>query len=123
VTRSVTSESAKTARKTLLVLPDSITGDIVLNDESSNARSITMIDIKNSQEVNRLMQPCDFKMQSITSLYHIVRDQSADASLTSNINRDGTHKQIGGRSANAALFTEELVRIYSTPTPRVLVCC
>jgi hypothetical protein len=82
-----------------------------------------MIDIKNSQEVNQLMQPCNFKIQSITSLYHFVRDQSADASLTSNINRDGTHKQTEGRLADAALFTEELVGIYSTPTPRVLACC
>jgi hypothetical protein len=82
-----------------------------------------MIEIKNSQEVNQLMQPCDFKIQLISSLYHVVRDQSADASLTSNINHDGTHKQTGGRSADAALFAEELVGIYNTPTPRVLVCC
>ena len=66
------------------------------------------------------MQPCDFKIQSITSLYYVARDQSADASLTSNINRDGTHKQTGGRSADAALFVEELIGIYNTPTPRVL---
>jgi hypothetical protein len=52
VIRSITSESAKTKRKTLLILADSITGDIALNNESSNARSITMIDIKNSQEFN-----------------------------------------------------------------------
>jgi hypothetical protein len=78
VTRPITSELAKTTRKTLLILADSITGDIALNDESSNARSITMIDIENSQEVNQLMQPCNFKIQSITSLYHFIRDQSAD---------------------------------------------
>jgi hypothetical protein len=123
VTRSITSESAKTARKTLLILADSITGDIALNDESSNARSIIVIDIKNSQEVNQLMQPCDFKIQLRTSLFHVIRDQSADANLTSNINRDGTHYQTGGRSVDAALFAEEFIRIYITPTPRVLACC
>jgi hypothetical protein len=123
VIRSITSESAKTTRKTLLILADLITSDIALNDESSNIRSITVIDIKNSQEVNQLMQPCDFKIQSRTSLYHVVRDQSADASPTSNINRDGTHKQTRGRSADATLFAEELVGIYITPTPRVLACC
>ena len=34
-----------------------------------------------------------------------------------NSSRDGTHKQAGGRSVDAALFAEELVEIYSTPTP------
>jgi hypothetical protein len=68
-----------------------------------------VIDIKNSQEVNRLMQPFDFEIKSITSLYYIVRGQSTDASLTSNINRDGTHKQTGGRPADVALFAEELI--------------
>ena len=33
-----------------------------------------------------------------------------------NTSHDGTHKQAGGRSVNAALFAEELVGIYSTPT-------
>jgi hypothetical protein len=78
-----------------------------------------MIDIKNSQEVNQLMQPYNFKIQLITSLYHFVRDQSANASLTSNINCDGTHKQTEGRSVDVALFAEELIGIYNTPTPRV----
>jgi hypothetical protein len=79
-----------------------------------------VIDIKNSQEVNQLMQPCDFKIQSTTSLYYVVRGQSADASLTSNINYDGIHMQTGGRSTDAALLAKELTMIYSTPTPRVL---
>jgi hypothetical protein len=81
-----------------------------------------MADIKKSQEVNQLMQPCNFKIQSITSLYHFVEDQLADASLTSNINRNGTHKQTGGRSADAALFAEELVGIYIT-LQGFLACC
>ena len=34
--------------------------------------------------------------------------------------RDGTHKQAEGRSADAALFTEELVEIYNTPTPNAM---
>ena len=34
-----------------------------------------------------------------------------------NTSRDGTHKQAGGRSVDAALFAKELVEIYSTPTP------
>ena len=34
-----------------------------------------------------------------------------------NTSRDGTHKQVGGRSVDAALFAEELAEIYSTPTP------
>ena len=37
-----------------------------------------------------------------------------------NTNRDGTHKQAGGRSVDAALFAEELAEIYSTPTPNVI---
>ena len=32
--------------------------------------------------------------------------------------RDGTHRQVGGRSVDAALLVEELVEIYSTPTPK-----
>ena len=35
-----------------------------------------------------------------------------------NISHDGTHRQVGGRSINAALLVEELVEIYSTPTPK-----
>ena len=31
---------------------------------------------------------------------------------------DGTHKQAGGRSVDAALLVEELVEIYSTRTPK-----
>ena len=34
-----------------------------------------------------------------------------------NISRDGTHRQAGGRSVDAALLVEELVEIYSAPTP------
>ena len=30
---------------------------------------------------------------------------------------DGTHRQVRGRSVDAALLVEELVEIYSTPTP------
>ena len=30
----------------------------------------------------------------------------------------GTHRQVGGRSVDPALFVEELVEIYSTPTPK-----
>ena len=37
-----------------------------------------------------------------------------------NTSRDGTHKQAGGRSVDAALFAEELTRIYSTPTPNAM---
>ena len=37
-----------------------------------------------------------------------------------NTSRDGTHKQAGGRSVDAALFAEELAEIYSTPTPNVM---
>ena len=32
--------------------------------------------------------------------------------------RDGTHRQVRGRSVDAALLVEELVEIYSTPTPK-----
>ena len=38
-----------------------------------------------------------------------------------NTSRDGTHKQAGGRSVDAALFAKELVEIYSTPTPNAMV--
>ena len=34
-----------------------------------------------------------------------------------NTSHDGTHKQAGGRSVDAALFAEELIEIYNTPTP------
>ena len=37
-----------------------------------------------------------------------------------NTSRDGTHKQAGRRSVNAALFAEELTEIYSTPTPNAM---
>jgi len=37
-----------------------------------------------------------------------------------NTSRDGTHKQAVGRSINAALFAEELVEIYNTPTPNTM---
>ena len=37
-----------------------------------------------------------------------------------NISHDGTHKQAGGRSVDAALFAEELIEIYSTPTPNAM---
>ena len=37
-----------------------------------------------------------------------------------NTSRDGTHKQAGGRSVDAALFLEELTEIYSTPTPNAM---
>ena len=33
-----------------------------------------------------------------------------------NARHDGTHKQAGGRSVDAALFTEELAEIYNIPT-------
>ena len=32
--------------------------------------------------------------------------------------RDGTYRQAGGRSVDAALLVEELVEIYSTSTPK-----
>ena len=31
---------------------------------------------------------------------------------------DGTHRQAGGQLIDAALLVEELVEIYSTPTPK-----
>ena len=37
-----------------------------------------------------------------------------------NISRDGTHRQAEGRSVDVALLVEELVEIYSTPTPNVM---
>ena len=37
-----------------------------------------------------------------------------------NTNRDGTHKQAGGWSVDAALFARELAEIYSTPTPNAM---
>ena len=37
-----------------------------------------------------------------------------------NTSRDGTHKQAEGRSVDAALFAEEHVEIYSTPTPNTM---
>jgi len=37
-----------------------------------------------------------------------------------NTSRDGTHKQAGGWSVDAALFAEELAEIYNTPTPNVM---
>ena len=35
-----------------------------------------------------------------------------------NISRDGTHRQAGGWSVDAVLLIEELIEIYSTPTPK-----
>ena len=32
--------------------------------------------------------------------------------------RDGTYRQVEGRSVDAALLIEELAEIYSTPTPK-----
>ena len=37
-----------------------------------------------------------------------------------NTSRDGTHKLAEGRLVDAALFAEELVEIYSTPTPNAM---
>ena len=37
-----------------------------------------------------------------------------------NTSHDGTHKQAGGRSVDAALFAEELIEIYSTATPNTM---
>ena len=37
-----------------------------------------------------------------------------------NTSHDGTHKQARGRSVDAALFAEELIKIYSTPTPNAM---
>jgi hypothetical protein len=58
-TKSITSESTKEQQeKILLILADSITGDVVLNNGLFNTRSITVINIKKPR-----------------------RDQSADAAL------------------------------------------
>ena len=35
-----------------------------------------------------------------------------------NISRDDTHRQAGGRSADAALLVEELAEMYITPIPK-----
>jgi hypothetical protein len=35
-----------------------------------------------------------------------------------NTSHDGAHRQVGGRSADAALLVEELAEIYVTPTPK-----
>ena len=43
ITRSITGESTKNTRKILLIVADSITGDIVLNNKLFNTRSITLI--------------------------------------------------------------------------------
>ena len=37
-----------------------------------------------------------------------------------NTSHDGTQKQARGRSVDATLFAEELVEIYSTPTPNAM---
>ena len=37
-----------------------------------------------------------------------------------NTSHDGTHKQARSRSDDAAMFTEELVEIYSTPTHNLM---
>ena len=37
-----------------------------------------------------------------------------------NTSHNDTHKQAGGRLVDAALFAEELVEIYSTPTPNAM---
>ena len=37
-----------------------------------------------------------------------------------NTSHDGTHKQARSRSVDVALFAEELVKIYSTPTSNVM---
>ena len=34
------------------------------------------------------------------------------------ISHDGTHRQARGWSIDAALLVEELIKIYSTPTPK-----
>ena len=34
------------------------------------------------------------------------------------ISHDGTHRQARGRSVDGALLVEELIEIYSTPTPK-----
>ena len=38
-----------------------------------------------------------------------------------NTSHDGTHKQAGGQSVDAALFAKELAEIYNTPTPNAMV--
>ena len=63
ITRSITGESTKNSKKILLILADSITGDIVLN-KLFNTRSITL------------------------SILWFVRDQSGDAALQSTIQID-----------------------------------
>ena len=40
ITRSITGESTQTTREILLILADSVTGDIVLNNKLFNRRSI-----------------------------------------------------------------------------------
>jgi len=45
ITRSITGESTKNIKKDLLILADSITGDIVLNNKLFITRSITLINI------------------------------------------------------------------------------
>ena len=37
-----------------------------------------------------------------------------------NTSHDGTHRQARGRSVDAALLVEELVKIYSTPNPNAM---
>ena len=37
-----------------------------------------------------------------------------------NTSHDGTHKQAGGQSVDAAMFAEELTKIYNTPTPTLI---
>ena len=37
-----------------------------------------------------------------------------------NTSHDGTHKQARGQSVDAALFAEELIEIFSTPTPNAM---
>ena len=37
-----------------------------------------------------------------------------------NTSYDGTHKQAGGRSVNAALFAKELIEIYNPHTPNAM---
>ena len=38
-----------------------------------------------------------------------------------NTSHDGSHKQVEGRSVDAALFAEELAEIYGTSTPNAMV--
>ena len=37
-----------------------------------------------------------------------------------NTSHDGTHKQARSRSVDVALFAEELIKIYGTPTPNAM---